>query len=343
MEPKVHVARPASDRWPIAAAMLAFPDSHDGQAETWRGQLAEVAFEGFADVDLTDSWVRIGDLSPARRADLADALREAGLRSVAVSAIRCSVLDPEDWEDNLAYSHRTLDAAAELGCEVVSVGLHRPLTASQRAAFWFWTGAGPVEVDSPDIWRAAVDRLRELGRHAGDVGLQLSLEMYEDTLLGTSQSAVRLVQEIGLDNVGLNPDLANIFRLHRDTEPFQEAVRACLPWANYWHVKSYYRDVDPATGAHVSVPAPMSSGSMDYRRAIKEAIACGFAGPFCVEHYGGDGLTVMADNQRYVRRMLAVALGEVRPLVAGAALDGPPGGADDPAAHPTDPRPETRA
>ena len=342
MDPKVHVRRPASDRWPIAAAMLPFPDSHDRDPEVWRAQLAEVAHEGFADVDLTDSWVRIGDMDAARRAGLADALHDAGLRGIAVSAIRCSVLDPTRWADNLAYSHRTLEAAAELGCQVVSVGLHRPLTAAQRAAFWFWTGVGPVEENSPEVWRAAVDRLRELGRHAGELGLQLSLEMYEDTLLGTSTSAVRLVEEIGLDGVGLNPDLANIFRLHRETEPFQEAVRACLPWANYWHVKSYYRDVDPATGAHVSVPAPMSSGSMDYRRAIKEAIACGFAAPFCVEHYGGDGLTVMADNHRYVRRMIAVALGEIGPPGARASIDATRDAAAL-AGHPTDPSTEARA
>jgi len=207
---------------------------------------------------------------------------------------------------------------------VVSVGLHRPLTPAQREAFWFWTAPGPVDDQGSATWSLAVSLLRELGRHAQEVGLRLSLEMYEDTLLGSSGSAVRLVTEIGLDCVGLNPDLANLYRLHRETEPFLEAVSACMPLANYWHVKSYYRDVDPRTGVHVAIPAPMASGSMDYRSAIKSAVAAGFGGPFCVEHYGGDGLTVMAENRDYIRRMLSVALRSVTSGAPAQAAHGAP-------------------
>ena len=303
--------RPTAAAWPIAAAMLPFPESQDAPASRWRAQLAEVAYEGFTDVDLTDSWVRVGDLDRPRLAELAGAVEGAGLRSVAVSAIRRSVIDPDDGEDNLAYSHRTIDAAAELGCSVVSVGLHRPLTAAQREVLWFWTVDGPRDDGSRETWDLAVARLRELGEHAGSVGLELSLEMYEDTLLGSSDSAVRLVRDIDHPAVGLNPDLGNLFRLHRDVEPFLEAARTCLPVSNYWHVKSYYRDTDPATGSIHTVPAPMYAGSMNYRAAFRLAVEAGFTGPICVEHYGGDGLAVMAENARYVRRVLTAATGEL--------------------------------
>jgi len=307
--------RPSSESWPIAAAMLPFPGFHEASAETWVDQLAQVAFEGFTEVDLTDGWVRPGDLEPARRAELAEALRATGLDPVALSAIRRSVIDPENGEENLAYSHRTIDAAAELGCRIVSVGLHRPLLPAQREALWFWTEPGPRDPNDLETWNLAVARLRELGRHAGELGLELSLEMYEDTLLGSSASAVRLHADIGLDNVGLNPDLGNLYRLHQPIEDFQEAVRACLPVSNYWHIKSYLRDEEPRTGQVVSVPAPMESGSINYRESIRVALELGFTGPFCVEHYGGDGLSVSAANARYLRRMLAVATGEARAQV----------------------------
>ncbi|WP_182113418.1 MULTISPECIES: sugar phosphate isomerase/epimerase [unclassified Actinotalea] len=307
--------RPTAESWPIAAAMLPFPPSQDAPAEQWVDQLAEVAFEGFDHVDVTDSWVRAGDLEPARLDELKDALRATGLAPAALSAIRRSVIDPEQGADNLAYSHRTIDAAAELGCSVVSVGLHRPLLPGQREAFWFWTAQGPVDATDRDTWQLAVDRLRELGEHAADVGLELSLEMYEDTLLGTAESAVRLVQDIDHAAVGLNPDLGNVFRLHREIEDFDAAVRLCLPVSNYWHVKSYYRDEDPSSGAVVTLPAPMELGSVSYRRAVAVALDAGFTGPFCVEHYGGDGLSVSAMNARYLRRLLAVATGEARDAV----------------------------
>jgi sugar phosphate isomerase/epimerase len=118
---------------------------------------------------------------------------------------------------------------------------------------------------------------------------------------------VRLVEDIGRDAVGLNPDLGNLFRLHRPVEPFLEAIAKCLPYTNYWHVKNYHRLEDTPSGTVLSVPAPMSSGSMNYRQAIKLAVQAGFRGPFCVEHYGGDGLGVMALNRDYLSGLLSFA------------------------------------
>jgi sugar phosphate isomerase/epimerase len=302
-------SRPASSEWQIAAAMLPFVNAQDATADSWLASLAEVAYEGFAHVDLTDSWVQPGDLSPSRRGELAQALNAVGLEPVGLSSIRRSVIDPVHGEENLAYSHRTIDAAAELGCSVVSVGLHRPLLPEQRGVFWFWTAPGPVDSTDTETWDLAVGRLRELGRHAGELGLALSLEMYEDTLLGTAESAVRLVHDIDHPAVGLNPDLGNVYRLHRDIESFEAAVRLCLPVSNYWHIKSYFRDEEPRTGSVVAIPAPMEIGSMNYRAAIKTALEVGYTGAFCVEHYGGDGLSVAAQNARYLRKLLAVASG----------------------------------
>jgi sugar phosphate isomerase/epimerase len=297
--------------WPIAAAMLPFPATttsgvpiQDAEESVWAAAFAEVAHAGFTEVDLTDSWVKPGDLSPERLARFGAAARDAGLEPVAISAIRRSVIDPVDWEDNLAYSHRSIDAGAALGCSVVSVGLHRPLTPEQRSALWFWTVDGPKDPDDAETWSNAVTRLRELGDHAASVGVELSLEMYEDTLLGTADSAVRLVHDIDHDAVGLNPDLGNLQRLHRPVEAFLDAAAKCLPVSNYWHVKSYYRMEDATTGAIMSTPAPMESGTMNYRAAVKMAVNAGYTGAFCVEHYGGDGLAVSARNRDYLRGLL---------------------------------------
>jgi len=301
-----------SASWPIAAAMLPFSDSHDAGAETWFDQLAQVAFEGINCVDVTDSWVRPGDLSEVRLDELSATIAEAGLDPIAISAIRRSVIDPASGDDNLAYSHRTLDAAARLGIPLVSFGLHRPLLPGQRTTQWFWTEPGPFDDHSDATWELATVRIRELGNHASALGIAISLEMYEDTLIGTVDGGLRLVDSVGLPNVGLNPDLGNMYRLHRDVEDFLEASARCAPVSNYWHVKSYFRDEDRARDFVTTVPAPMEFGSMNYRSAINVAINSGFAAPFCVEHYGGDGLSVAGRNGEYVRRMIAVSLGEAR-------------------------------
>lgn len=299
-----------AESWPITAALLPFPGTsaqgthiNDADPSAWAEVLTEVKDAGFANADLTDSWVRPGDLSPDRLADFRQTAQDVGIGTPAISAIRRSVIDGRNWEANLAYSHRTIDAAAALGCEVVSFGLHQAITPEQQKQLWFWTVEGHKDPEGDrETWGNAVSRLRELGRHAAEVGLLLSLEMYEDTYLGTADSSVRLVQDIGLPNVGLNPDLGNLIRLHRPVEDWRELVAKTLPYANFWHMKNYLRDEDVARDMYVAMPAPMESGLINYREAFKTALSAGFQGILCTEHYGGDGLSVSATNQDYLRR-----------------------------------------
>ncbi|TFD70291.1 sugar phosphate isomerase/epimerase family protein [Cryobacterium gelidum] len=301
--------RYTAETWPITAALLQFPgtDANGRTAQTadasvWAGVFQEVKEAGFANVDLFDSWVRPGDLTSERLDELKRTATDVGVGAPSISAIRRSVIDEAHWEDNLAYSHRTLDAAAQLGCEVVSFGLHQALTAEQQNQLWFWTVEGHHDpVGDAETWGKAVSRLRELGRHAEELGLLMSLELYEDTYLGTGDSAVQLVQDIGLTNVGLNPDLGNLVRLHRPIEAVHEMIAKTVPYANYWHVKNYSRDENLARGQFVAVPAPMESGLINYREAFRTALSFGFQGIICTEHYGGDGLSVSATNQDYLR------------------------------------------
>lgn len=317
--------RYTAENWPISAALLQFSgldsrgnDINEAEATEWEAVFAEVRDAGFAHADLTDSWVRPGDLSPARLEELSAAATRAGVGLPAISAIRRSVIEEGAWQENLAYGHRTIDAAAALGCEVVSMGLHQALTPEQKRQLWFWTVQGHRDPEgNAEVWAAAVTRLRELGRHAAEVGVLISLEMYEDTYVGTAASTVTLVEEIGLDNVGVNPDLGNLIRLHRPIEDWREMAAAVLPYSNYWHVKNYIRDEDLARDTFAVMPAPLESGLMSYRELFRMALSAGFQGIVCAEHYGGDGLAVSASNQAYLRRHVLpktaeYALGESR-------------------------------
>ena len=81
-------------------------------------------------------------------------------------------------------------------------------------------------------------------------------------------------------------------------------IEKTAPYANYWHVKNYQRDEDVARDMYVAMPAPLESGLISYRKAFEIAIANGFQGVICCEHYGGDGLSVSASNQRYLREQI---------------------------------------
>jgi len=303
---------PTKDTWTISAGLLQFPGTRrdgtrlqDGSPELWFDDLVEVASVGFTTAEVGDGWLRAGDLSDSQLTLLSDAASQAGVGLSSVAVIRTSIIDPVNAAENLAYSHRAIDAAAALGSRVVSFGLHRELTPEQRQQLWFWTvdGASDDPADR-DSWNLAVAGFRELGDHAASLGLEVSLEMYEDTYLGTADSAVRLITDIGLDNVGLNPDLGNLIRLHRPVESWEELVEKTVPYANYWHIKNYFRDEDAAAGTYFATPAPLELGVVNYRWAIKEALRAGFTGAFVCEHYGGDGLGVSARNREYIRSLL---------------------------------------
>ncbi|KRB55327.1 xylose isomerase [Rhizobium sp. Root708] len=307
------------DNWPIAAAMIQYPNMlNDGRSvqdqsvEEWADTLSDVVDAGFTELDPTDSWLRLADLTPARLESFMSLVASLGLTIPAISTSRRSVIDARHGDDHLAYSHRVIDAAKAIGAGSVSFGLFEPLTDAQMKALWFWTVEGHKNPDDTAVWSKAVRRIRELGRHAEDLGIEISLEMYEDTYLGTSESAVRFVEEVALANVGINADLGNLIRLHRPMEHWQEMMAKVAPYAKYWHVKNYTRTEDPASGVIVTHPAPLESGIINYRAAIRMALAHRFASPFLCEHYGGDGLSVCASNREYLRRILPRDQGQMQ-------------------------------
>ncbi|GEL01024.1 sugar phosphate isomerase/epimerase family protein [Swaminathania salitolerans] len=299
------------DTWPIAAAMIQYqnclPDGRsvqDQSAEEWEATLGEIVEAGFDAVDPTDCWLRVGDLSPARLEAFRKVLARLGLTVPGVSTARKCLVEPSTVVEMTAYCHRVIDAAAALGARTACLGLFGALTEPQKHALWFWTAPGYRNPDDPAIRQATIARLRELGRHAAEVGVDIALEMYEDTYIGTARDAVRFVEEVDHPSVGLNPDLGNLIRLHRPIEPWQEMVALTAPWTRYWHVKNYFREED-ATGSAIStIPAPLPMGLINYRVAVRAAIDAGFRGGFCCEHYGGDGLTVSAANRDYLRTIL---------------------------------------
>ncbi len=297
--------------WPIAAAMIQYPNIlpdgssvQDQTPEAWASTLADVTDVGLAELDPTDSWIRLADLEPSRLDEFMSVCRDAGLAIPAISTARRSPIDPKHGDEYLAYGHRVIDTAARVGAVAVSFGFLEALNEAQQRALWFWTAQGPVNPDDPAVWRKAVDRIRELAGHAADLGLEIGLEMYEDTYLGTADSAVRFVTDVDRTNVGINADLGNLVRLHRPVEHWLSMMRKVAPYARYWHAKNYFRTEDETTGLVVTAPAPLELGVISYRVAIRLALEHGFDSPFLVEHYGGDGLSVAALNRDYIRRFL---------------------------------------
>lgn len=299
--------------WPIAANMLSFgnraPDGghiKDAPAAVWASQLRQVRELGFDHIDPTDAWVPLAALSDARVEEFRAVLGDEGLAISSISMTRSSVVDVENGQQNLADAHRLIDLAPAFGATIVNTGFMQAITPQQSEHIWFWLAEG--HVDDPALRDTAVERIRELGDHARANKIEISLEMYEDTYIGTPDDAVAFISDVDHDAVGLNPDLGNLIRLHRPMPHFSEMFAKVLPYSNFWHIKNYSRDFDPATGAYTSAPLPLKYGYINYRQMIRLALELGYTGPFCCEHYGSDSLGVCAENREYIQQVLSSAL-----------------------------------
>lgn len=302
-----------ADTWPIGANMLSFggtaPDGTplvDAPSTVWAAHLRQVKQLGVHQVDPTDAWLPLATLSDDRVEEFHRVLDGEGMTLSSISLTRNSVVDRTRGDENLRAAHRFLDIAPRFGVSVVNTGFMQDLTPQQRAATWFWLVDG--HRDDPALRDRAVERIRDLGDHAARLGIQVSLEMYEDTFIGTADDAVAFLGDVDHDSVGLNPDIGNLVRLHRDVEPWEAVFEKVLPHANFWHVKNYTRDFDPRSGVYTTAPMPLKYGYINYRKVIRRAVELGYSGPICCEHYGSDSLGVVTENVHYVRQVLASAL-----------------------------------
>jgi sugar phosphate isomerase/epimerase len=283
---------------------LSGPERVAAGADVWRKDLLRLKRSGFDAVDIVDVWLPLNLLALSDIEALCRILDEVGLEALAACITRRSIIEPGWGKENVAQTLRAIDAAAQLGVAVLSVGLHPRLTADQLR--WpFWTVLGRRDRSDDATLQLAASRLRELAQHAAAVGVKLSLELYEGSLAGTGASAARLVRLVGHPALGLNPDLGNLFRAPWGLqETWLETLRECLPQMNLWHVKNYRRNLIYPDGPFSATQAPLAAGDIDYRLALGEALDIGFHGPIVVEHYGGDALWNQAQGALYLTCLL---------------------------------------
>ena len=303
--------------WPIAAGMLQFagitrtggPVS-EATPEDWRSLLLPLRYEGFTAVELANRWADLTLLDAGRLAALREVTEDLGLAVPGYIVAGRPITDVANREENAAYTHASLEAAAAFGAPIVCLGLHPFASRRPGAPLWFWTEQDNVHDDDPEHYGFVVRELRGFAQHAADLGISITVESYPGTAVGTIERTKRLFADVDHPAMGLNPDLGNLVRVQQPIEDWQDVVVELLPLANYWHVKNYGRAENPFTGTVFTHPTTLELGVVDYRKALRYALSIGFAGTIVVEHYGGDGIATSAANRDYVRRLLASILEE---------------------------------
>jgi sugar phosphate isomerase/epimerase len=150
-------------------------------------------------------------------------------------------------------------------------------------------GSGP---NVPNSSREAADSDYEItGREiavaadfAADLGIEISLEVHDGTIVDNSASALRMLEIVDRPNVGVNPDVKNMLRAKEiPDESWEGFFESLAPHTNYWHCKNVHRIHVPQIGYSTLLYTSLSEGDINYRFAVETMLEAGYNGCMTIE------------------------------------------------------------
>lgn len=187
--------------------------------------LAEAGYDGVE--------IPVVGQSSAELRDMATACDDLGLARTAVAFVpqHANPISPDRSVRAAAVDNlkRSIDDARLIGADLLGGGIYQ--------AHKYFTGNAPTEQE----WEWSADYLRTCGEYARQHGVSLALEFlnrFEVFLINTSAECKRMVEEVGLANVGVHYDThhANI----EDPHP-GEALRTIRQAINHVHLSESHR------------------------------------------------------------------------------------------------------
>jgi sugar phosphate isomerase/epimerase len=232
------------------------------------------------------------------------------------------------------------DFGLDIGCVRAGGALAHPL-AGERARkrletairYAAWTGASvvntamvspPTNPHGPGVGRQGeqvsqgasrlateqdflitAEHLRVMGRKAADVGVNIAIEVHQGSIADNSTATLHLLDLVGLDSVGANPDLGNIYWQYEQPEESAEAaIVALAPRAVYWHCKNLRRQHVPELRRSFFTRVPLPDGDLDYRFALAAMVEAGYQGYIAIEGAReGDALSLDRRGAQYVLQL----------------------------------------
>lgn len=296
--------------YPYAGPPFVFPakDVRPG----WLRAIAGLGFDGL-EVGLD----AIGpEFSEGRAQELQRELADAGVPCVAVRG-GGSLAHPRLRAASNKHLEQTIRLASWLGAGVANTGLTTPAHDPQGPGAHNWgesTSQGSSRTATEAEYEYTAAALRTAGDMAAGLGIDVSIEVHQHSIVDNSWAALHLLELVDRPNVGINPDLGNIYWTYDEPEEAAEkAIVALAPRAKYWHCKNLLRLNIPQLRYSVMQRVALPDGDIDYRFAISAMHAAGYQGYLAVEGLpSGDQLTADGKSAAYVRAILRELEGEDR-------------------------------
>jgi sugar phosphate isomerase/epimerase len=249
------------------------------------------------------------NLPDAEAAALRSELEDAGMPCVAIRGGGGAAADPQVAAANKQRMVDAVHFAAKMGAGIVNStvttppddpggkGTYRGESVSQ----------GSSRQASDEDYKRTAKAVSEAAAVAADVGVEISIEIHQNSIADNSSSTLRLLGLIDAPNVGINPDLGNIYWTYDiPEETCETAITAVAPHVNYWHCKSLYRVHIPDLETAIYVQVPLPDGEIDYRFAIAALLDANYDGYLAIEGIrDGDQFHQDGRSVAYVKSVLS--------------------------------------
>ena len=249
------------------------------------------------------------NLPDAEAAALRSELEDAGMPCVAIRGGGGAAADPQVAAANKQRMVDAVHFVAKMGAGIVNStvttppddpggkGTYRGESVSQ----------GSSRQASDEDYKRTAKAVSEAAVIAADLGVEISIEIHQNSIADNSSSTLRLLGLIDAPNVGINPDLGNIYWTYDiPEETCETAITAVAPHVNYWHCKSLYRVHIPDLETAIYVQVPLPDGEIDYRFAIAALLDANYDGYLAIEGIrDGDQFHQDGRSVAYVKSVLS--------------------------------------
>ena len=153
------------------------------------------------------------------------------------------------------------------------------------------------ENPSTTEYREVVIAVREVARYCRDLGLHFNFETGQETPI----TLLRIIQDVGLDNLGINLDPANLL-LYGKANPV-DAVGILGGLVRGVHVKD---GLYPTNGRELGKETRVGEGGVDFPKLLARLVSFGYEGPLTIEREAGGAETENDIRQTvaYLRELL---------------------------------------
>ncbi len=266
-------------------------------------KVREIGFEGIE--------LGLGQGVGRTEAEVRELRRELEDAGVPCAALRAGggFAHPQVAKRNRQRLHDAIRTAAWIGAAVVNTAISMPTDNPPGLV-----GGGVGRRVSPGGSRTAGEadfeitarHLREAADLAAGLGVDIAIELHQHSIADNAWSCLHLLDLIDRPNVGVNPDLGNLYWNYEQPEESAEAcILALAPKAKYWHCKQLQRlHIPELEGAYFSL-VPLPDGGIDYRFAIAAMVEAGYDGYLAIEGVReGDQLYRDGRSVEYCRQIL---------------------------------------